>query len=49
MELVEDMACQEPLCARSLGLSTARSAPEINRERWRAMGKEPPKVSFTLI
>jgi hypothetical protein len=48
MDFVEEMAVNEPLNARTLGLSTAISKPELNAERWNAMGREPPKVSLKI-
>ena len=48
MDFVEEMAVNEPLNAKTLGLSTARSQPELNRERWAAMKREAPKVSHCL-
>lgn len=48
MDFVEEMAVNEPLNAKTLGLSTAISEPELNEERWAAMKREPPKVSLKI-
>lgn len=44
MDAVEGMACDEPLNARVLALSTVAKVYEGREEKWRAMGREAPKV-----
>jgi hypothetical protein len=46
MDAVESMAISEPLCAKTLALSTVAREYDGKDERWKALGREPPKVCF---
>ena len=51
MDTVEHMAISEPLCAKTLALSTVANEYEWREEKWKAMaalGREPPKVCFNV-
>ena len=48
MNAVESMAIAEPLCAKTLALSTVASEYESKEERWTALGREPPQVSVYI-
>ena len=47
MDVVENTATAEPLCAKTLALSTV-AASELHsiRPKWEMMGIEPPRVGF---
>jgi hypothetical protein len=49
MDVVENTATAEPLCAKTLALSTV-AASELHsiRPKWEMMGIEPPKVGLYL-
>lgn len=49
MDLVEEMACREPLCAKVLALSTRASNDPNLAERYEAMGKDSSVVSVIHI
>jgi ribosomal protein S18 acetylase RimI-like enzyme len=44
MDAVENMAISEPLCAKTLALTTVASVYDGKDERWKALGRDPPKV-----
>jgi Acetyltransferase (GNAT) family len=44
MDGAEKMAISDPLCAKTLALSTVANEYEGKDERWAALGREPPKV-----
>jgi hypothetical protein len=48
MDAVENMAIAEPLCAKTLSLSTVASEYEDKEERWTALGREPPQVGLVM-
>ena len=45
MDAVESMAISEPLCAKTLSLSTVANDYDSKEERWIALGRDPPTVS----
>jgi GNAT superfamily N-acetyltransferase len=47
MDAVETMATSEPLCAKTLALSTATSDCSTE-EKWDALGRNPPKVCLMI-
>jgi len=46
MDAVENMAISEPLCAKTLALSTVANEYDDKEERWAALGRDPPKVGL---
>jgi hypothetical protein len=48
MDAVESMAISEPLCAKTLALSTVARDYEGKHERWEALGRDPPKVGLMI-
>jgi GNAT superfamily N-acetyltransferase len=47
MDVIENMATAEPLCAKTLALSTlAATEVRLTRQKWERMGIDPPKVSL---
>jgi len=49
MDAVEKMAISEPLNARVLALSTVANEYAGKKERWEALGREPPVVSLIYL
>jgi hypothetical protein len=47
MDAVESMAISEPLCVKTLALSTVANEYEARDERWAALERDPPKVGST--
>jgi hypothetical protein len=49
MDACEHMAVSEPLNAKTLALSTVSNEYDGKDERWKALGREPPKVCFPRL
>ena len=48
MDAVESMAISEPLCVKTLALSTVANEYEARDERWAALARDPPKVGLMM-
>jgi hypothetical protein len=46
MDVLENMAISEPLCAKALALSTVANEYEARDEMWTALERDPPKVGL---
>jgi hypothetical protein len=49
MDAVESMANSEPLCAKTLALSSVSRESNERGEKWEALGREPPKVCWIFM